>query len=67
LLCDPYNANDLASKIGRYLSEPQWAVSVGNRAQRIARERFSMAQCVSQSVAFYQTLLSKTKSAAREE
>jgi glycosyltransferase involved in cell wall biosynthesis len=59
LLCDPYNANDLAAKIDQFLAKPAWAESMGQHAQLVARERFSMSQCVSKSLAFYEELLAR--------
>ena len=58
-LCDPYNAHDVAAKIDLYLCKPEWAEVVGANAKRIAHERFSMEQCITRSIQFYQKLLTE--------
>ena len=59
LLCDAFDATELAAKIDQFLSRPSWAESIGNHASKVARERFNMSQCVSQSLDFYQTLVAR--------
>ncbi len=59
LLCNLEGSMSLTAQLDRFLSEPKWAETIGANAQRIARERFSMEQCVTQSLAFYQELMSR--------
>jgi glycosyltransferase involved in cell wall biosynthesis len=56
-LVTPGDSRDLALQIGKYLLQPAWANRIGEAAQRLARERFSLdRQCEAMTTLYEGTI-----------
>lgn len=57
LLCDPYDAGDIASKIGMLFDQPQFADQLAVNARRRVLEKFNKADWIPRNVSFFQSCI----------
>lgn len=53
LLADPNSPTDVAEKVMRFLNDQPFSERLGKNAKKAVEERFSLKQCVDQTVVFY--------------
>lgn len=57
LLCNPYDAKDIAMKVNHFLEHPTQAVETGQRAHKFAFENFNVDKLVADNIEFYKSII----------
>jgi len=62
LLCNPYDASDIAEQIKWVFLNPEAADEMGANARKSVLERFNINSIVEQNITFYKRIINSNKS-----